>query len=244
MITQRQQIVYTVIMRETNQVIRTLRDVMEKVMAPSAGGSMPDFSTNPEDEYMQWVSWIQQKQEEYAVRAFWRRLLTREEIEIEGDTTVLPDRFHKPNGLYVLDVDGVDYADPDNPQLTVEMITDPTDTDFGKWQIRFKDTQERKTAIIWYFANPPVPTDETDIVLLPGDMIGYSALGEYFRSIGADGSQDKAEEDAENRFIEYLSMEMIPPRHELLTIKTQQNVDRIAYQKQFYYRSGRYFRNY
>lgn len=230
-------------MRETNQKIKNLKDVME-FMAPFAGGSVPTYSLQIDDEYLQWVGWIAQKQEEFATRAFWRRLLTREEIQIEDDVTVLPDRFHKPNGLYILEVDGEDYADPDNPKLTVEMIGDPSDEDFGKWQMRFKEKQPAQDAILWYFAAPPVPTEPKDIILLPGDMIGYGALGEYFRSIGADGSQDKAELDAENRFIEYTALEMIPPKYELLTMNKGKNIDRVAYQKQFYQRRGRYFRNY
>lgn len=208
-------------------------------MATFAGGTVP---LSGEEEYDQWVGWIKQKQEEYAVRGFWRRLLTREEIIINGETTVLPDRFHKPNGLYILDVDGVNYADEDAPLVSVEMIGDTEDEDFGKWQMRFKEPlTSQKTAVLWYFAAPPVPTESTDKLLLPGDMIMYAALGEYFRSIGMDGSQDKAEQDAENRFIEYISLEVIPPIYELLTTTKQSTMSRNNYLKQFYYRPNRYY---
>lgn len=231
-------------MRETNQVIRTMGDVMRYVMAPSAGGTVPGSN---EEEYAQWVSWIQQKQEEYAVRGFWLRLLTRETISIAGDTTVLPDRFHKPNGLYILEVpdpngdEPINYADPDDPQVSVEMISDPEDEDFGKWQMRFKETQETATATMWYFAAPPVPEVESDTILLPGDMVGFAALGEYFRSAGEDGSQDKAETDAENRFQEYLTLEQIPERSKLLTV-SQKRTDRVRYLKNFYFRRDRFYR--
>ena len=221
----------------TNQYISTLQQVLE-ALAPFAGGTVP---LTTDEEYAQWVGWIKQKQEEYAVRAFWRRLLTREEIVIEGETTVLPDRFHKANGLYILDVGGENYADEENPRVSVEMIGDLDDEDFGKWQMRFKDEITTPTdAVLWYFAAPPVPVEPTDKLLLPGDMVMYAALGEYFRSIGADGSQDKAEMDAENRFLEYIGLEVIPPVYELLTTSKQNKVSRNEYLKQFYYRPNRY----
>ncbi len=224
-------------MLQTNQFLKTLGDVLN-AMAPFAGGTVP---LSGEEEYLQWLGWIKQKQEEYAVRGFWRRLLTREEIIINGETTVLPDRFHKPNGLYILDVEGVNYADEENPQVSVEMIGDIEDEDFGKWQMRFKTPlTSQKTAILWYFAAPPVPEDATDKLLLPGDMVMYAALGEYFRSIGMDGSQDKAEQDAESRFIEYISLEVIPPIYELLTTTKNSGISRNNYLKQFYYRPNRY----
>jgi hypothetical protein len=236
-------------MKLSSQVIRTLGDVMRFVMAPSAGGTVPG---EQEEEYAQWRSGMQQKQEEYAVRAFWRRLLTQEEITISGDTTLLPKRFHKPNGLYLLTVedsngDVVDYTDPDDPLVTVEMINDPDAVDgdnnptIGRWQMRFKETQPTLTAKMWYFAAPPVPEAETDIVLLPGDMVGFAALGEYFRTAGEDGSQDKSEQDAENRFQEYITLEAIPAKSELIRV-SQKRTNRVGYLKQFYYRRNRFFR--
>lgn len=210
-------------------------------MAPSAGGSVPEANS---DEYNQWVGWIQQKQQEFAVRGFWRRCLTREEIVVSGDTTVLPDRFHKPNGLYVLQATNSngeveDWCDPDNKKVSVEMINDPEDSDFGKWQMRFPEPVPQQTVVIWYFANPPVPTQESDILLLPGDMVGFAALSEYFRTTGAEGSQDDARAEGENRFQEYISLELIPDRSELITV-SRKRIDRIAYQKQFYYRPNRH----
>lgn len=195
--------------------ILTLGDVLN-FMAPFAGGSVP---SNTDTEYADWVRWIVNKQEEFARRAFWRRCLTREELNLDGEVTVLPDRFNRPNGLYVCSVDGVDWMDANNTDgqsIFIEMINDTEDEDFGKWQMRFGTEVDNKDAIIWYFANPPAPSATTDKLLLPGDMIGYAALGEYFRTANQEGSQDKAEQDAENRFQEYLSLEVLPSPNELL----------------------------
>lgn len=210
-------------------------------MSPFAGGSVPNST---DQEYLDWRRWIVNKQEEYARRAFWRRLLKRDVLDIEGESVVLPDDFNKHNGLYIFAVNGVDWAEENNEagiSLYVEMITDPDDEDFGKWQVVFSESVDSAEATIWYFANPPAPVDPTDKVLLPGDMIGYGALGEYFRTTGAEGSQDKAEEDAENRFTTYISLEMIPPKYELLRFATRgsKRVDYLANARSRYYRSNR-----
>lgn len=222
--------------------IQTLEEVLA-MMAPFAGGSVPDDDSI---EYADWIRWVGQKQEEYARRAFWRRCLTREEITLDaGFTTVLPDRFHKPNGLYMLIVENdegvqVDWNEPDNidkQYVFIEMINDPEDENFGKWQMRFDvELTEDKEAIIWYFANPPKPTELTDKLLLPGDMVGYSALQEYFRTTGSEGSEDKAEEMAENRFAEYMSLEVLPDKKDLMTHSQNQTkrVDYLQRAKGFY----------
>ena len=214
---------------EISTNIRTLDDVLN-FMAPFAGGSVP---SSDDQEYTDWVRWIVNKQEEYARRAFWRRCLTREEITISnGDTTkVLPDRFNRPNALYMFIVDGVDWNEHDNTDLqtiVIEMNNDPDDENFAKWQIRFNNkVEEDATAIMWYFSNPPTPVEGTDVLILPGDMIGYAALSEYFRKANQEGSQDDARNEAENRMSEYLSIEMIPDKSELLN--TRQNVTRKDY---------------
>jgi hypothetical protein len=226
----------------TNQSIKTLADVMN-FMSPFAGGSVP---ATTDQEYTDWIRWIVNKQEEYARRGFWRRLLKRDTTEIDSSgVTVLPDDFNRSNGLYIFEVDGVDWAEENNEAqqtIFVEMITDSTSEDFGKWQVVVSNPPTTTKAVtIWYFINPPAPTASTDIILLPGDMIAYGALAEYFRTTGAEGSQDKAEEDAENRFSTYMSMEMIPPKYELLRFTTRgtKRVDYIENAKSRYHRPYR-----
>lgn len=224
---------------EVNSSIRTLNDILYQ-MAPFAGGVVPNET---DQEYADWLRWVAQKQEEYARRAFWRRCLTREEITLDGYTTVLPVRFHKPNGLYMLIVDGVDWTEPDNSDeqsVFVEMVNDPDDVNFGRWQMRFLNETDNDTAIIWYFSNPPKPTTGTDILLLPGDMIGYAALVEHYRTTRAEGSQDEAMEQAENRFMEYLSIETIPPKNELMVHSNAPKPNRLAVARAYYAtRNGR-----
>lgn len=235
---------------EKQTTVQTLGEVLN-FMKPFAGGSVPAEGST---DYNEWVAWIQNKQEEYARRASWRRCLTRETLSIsDGDeTVVLPDRFHRPNGLYMFIVDndqgvGVDwneYGNSAGQTIFIEMINDPNDANFGKWQARFgNEVEEDATAIIWYFSQPPVPNASTDKLLLPGDMIGFAALAEYFRKANQEGSQDKAEEDAENRFQEYLSLEVIPDKSDLLVNSEQQvnRVDRLATARNYY--SSRVGRN-
>jgi hypothetical protein len=219
---------------ETQSSIRTLGDVL-LMMSPFAGGSIPDEN---DSEYADWVRWIGQKQEEYSRRAHWRRCLTREVVTLDGETTLLPVRFHKPNGLYMCIVDGTDWMEPENQDdqyIFVEMDNDPDSVNYGRWQMRFLNAPDNVEAVIWYFANPPKPTVSADLLLLPGDMVGYAALAEYFRTANQEGSMDKAESDAENRFLEYLSQEVIPSKNELLTFSTGvQRVDRLQRAKSFY----------
>ena len=209
-------------------------------MAPQAGGSVPDTDS---DEYAEWVMWIQNKYEEYARRGFWRRTLTREVITLtaEATTHVLPDRFFKPNGLYMCIVDEVDWnevGNSDEQTIFVEMIGDPDDEDFGKWQMRFDNAvvTTDATVIIWYFAMPPIPNLSTEKLILPGDMIGFAALSEYFRQANQTGSQDDARDEAENRFAEYMALEVIPDKSELLTSKESQaqRTDRLGIARSYY----------
>ena len=236
-------------MTETQSTVQTLAEVLA-TMAPFAGGSLP---ADDSQEYADWIRWVAQKQEEFAKRGFWRRCLTREEITLTlGYTTVLPVRFHKPNGLYMLIVENdegndIDWNEPDNEDdqyIFIEMINDVDDTNFGRWQMRFKnEITTATTAVLWYFSNPPKPVLVTDKLLLPGDMVAYSALQEYFRTTGSEGSEDKVEQMAENRFQEYLGMEVIPSKEELLTHKQNvARVDRLAKARSYY--TSRTNRNY
>lgn len=234
---------------EVQTNIQTLGDVLD-FMAPFAGGSVPDSGSV---EYDQWVMWIINKQEEYGRRAFWRRQLTRDTIAItEGDETILlPDRFYKPNGLYMfivtndegVGVDWNEHGNSDEQTIFIEMINDPDDANFGKWQARLLNAvEETATAVIWYFSQIPTPGATTDKLLLPGDMVGYAALGEYFRQANQAGSQDDARDEAENRFAEYLALEVIPDKSTLLTNRENNvtRVDRLLRAKSYYYsRPGR-----
>lgn len=212
--------------------VSTVGEIMQ-VMAPNLGGTIP---TSGGAEYLQWLLAIQMKYEEASRRGFWRRLLTKDILPLRtGDTEVtLPDRFQRTNGLYILEVEGVDLADPfripDEQTATVQMINDPEDSEFGKWKVIFTTPiVSDYDATIWYFSNPPKPTESTDIVLLPGDMIAFGAMTEIFRSKNLPGSVDDARQEYENRLSTYLAMEMIPARNELLTFVT--NPKRIDYHK-------------
>jgi hypothetical protein len=214
-----------------SQIISTLGEAMS-FMATFAGGQVPSES---DDEYAQWIKWIGVKQEEYALRGFWRRLLVSTDITIDPDGTVLPDNFQKANGIYVLEVDGEDWAEPTtSPKIFVNMEIDSTSANYGKWIIHLLDEEPEDTsATMWYFATPTAPSKTTDLLILPGDMIAYGALSEYFRQTGAEGSQDDARIEAENRLQEYLSLEVIPPRYELITHSTV-NTNRLEIAKDYY----------
>jgi hypothetical protein len=220
-----------------SQIILTLSDVMN-YMAPSAGGSVP---SETDEEYSQWRQWIQVKQEEAARRGFWRRLLTRDTLSLTaGSTSILmPPRFHKPNGLYVFEVDGEDWMDPNRIEkannIFIQMINDPDDANFSRWEAQFIEIEADATATIYYFANPPKPVEAADKLLLPGDMIAYGALSEYFRTTNLEGSQDDARNEFENRMTAYLSREVIPPRNELLNFQTNpRRIDRLHLARQMY----------
>ena len=221
---------------EIQSSIRTLGEVLD-AMAPFAGRSVLSADSI---EYANFVTSIAQKQEEYARRGFWRRCLTRLEISLDsGFTTVLPERFHKPNGLFMLIVDGVDWNEVNNTDdqyIFIEMINDVEDENFGLWQMRFKnELLEDKDAVMWYFSNPPKPTTTDDILLLPGDMVAYAALQEYYRTTGSEGSEDNAKELAENRFAEYLGLEVLPDKKDLLThSQGGVRVDRLQKAKAYY----------
>lgn len=220
----------------------TISDIMT-LMAPSAGGAVPDEDS---EEYGQWLLFIQTKYEEASRRGFWRRLLKKSTLTLaEGDEVVyLPDDFQRANGLYIFYVDGVDLCDPDrepdDQSIFAEVDTDPFEEDgvtpnanFGKWRVTFTEpVAEAQEAPIWYFCVPPKPTEATDKILLPGDMVAFGALSEVFRTTNLEGSQDDARGEYENRLNTYLAMEMIPPRNEILTFVTNpRGADRLRLAK-------------
>ena len=133
------------------------------------GGSV---AASSEPEYDEWVGWLQRGQDDAAKRGFWGRLLAPADLTITAgsNTAVLPDNFHKRNGIYVLNVDGVDWASPNN-EADQRLIVYKRPSD-GKWIVRFSETPTSSyTGELWYFYNPPVPEDEADIIYLDGEMI-------------------------------------------------------------------------
>ena len=200
----------------TNQrgVITTLAQVMA-FMAPYAGGVIP-ASTDP--EYSNWRRWIQLGQQDAANRGFWRRLLVPTTITItqDVDTITLPDNFHKVNGIYMLEVEGVDWAEPNNADgQRLYVYLDPTTAAWKCKFLGFTPTKTVEDATLWYFYNPPLPVNETDPIYLDGEMIGFYALKEYFRKARQPGSQDDARLEYENRLQELLALEMLPSKQEL-----------------------------
>lgn len=208
-------------------------------MAPNAGGAIPAIGS---DDYKLWLQSIQVKYEEAARRGFWRRLLTKDTLSLGvGDTEVtLPDRFQRANALYILAVGDEDLGDPDrqpmNQTAVVQAINDPEDEEFGLWKVIFKNPLEvAEDAVIWYWATPPKPVDAGDKLLLPGDMVAFGALSEVFRATNLAGSQDDARIEYENRLNTYLTMEMIPPRNELVSFTTNpRKIDRLVLARRQY----------
>lgn len=197
-----------------HQVIRTLADVFS-MMAPYAGGSIP-ASTDP--QYADWKRWVQLGQQDAANRGFWGRLLIDAELSVVANerTAELPDNFHKRNGIYVLNVNGVDWNAPNNSAS--QRLHTYMDPETGKWMVRFAELPtESATAELWYFYNPPILTDEEDPLILDGEMVGFYALKEYFRKTRQFGSLDDARLEYENRREELLSLEVLPTPQEIMS---------------------------
>lgn len=196
------------------QILQTLGEVLQW-LAPYTGGSVPASTTT---DYADLVRWIQLGQQDAANRKFWRRLLIPEDVTITKDIDYinLPARFFKINGLYSLLADNVDWADNNNEdQQIIYVYMNPDD---GTWRAKFTGftPTETVTAKLWYFYNPPKPTQESDPLYLDGEMIGFYALKEYHRKQGELGSLDDARIEYENRIEELAALEAIPSRQELL----------------------------
>lgn len=196
-------------------VLLTVEEIMG-FMASYLGGAIP---ATDDVEYDEWLRWIKLGQQDAANRGFWRRLLTPESLVITANavTTDLPDNFHKINGIYILDVDGVDWSKPDNEDgMKLFVGMDATD---GTWHIRYlpQGPTTAKTATLWYFFNPPIVETGTDIVLLDGEMIAFYGIKEYFRKLKQFGSMDDARTEYENRFKELLNLESLPSPQELIS---------------------------
>ena len=209
-------------------------------MAPYAGGSIP--ATN-DIEYANWRRWIRLGQQDAANRGFWRRLLIPTTITItkDEDTISLPENFHKINGLYLLEVNGEDWAQPNNKAgQRLYVYLDP---DTATWKCKFlgfTPTETITDAVLWYFYNPPLPVEENDPIYLDGEMIGFYALKEYFRKARQPGSQDDARIEYENRLQELLALEMLPSKQELARWSSyHQHLGQDTSERQFYTGRGR-----
>jgi len=224
---------------EARGVITTLAEVME-FMAPYAGGSIPATS---DVEYANWRRWIQLGQQDAANRGFWRRLLIPTTVIItkDEDTIILPDNFHKVNGLYLLEVNGVDWAQPNNEAgQRLYVYLDPETATWKCKFLGFTPTETVDDATLWYFYNPPLPVDEADPIYLDGEMIGFYALKEYFRKARQPGSQDDARIEYENRLQELLALEVLPSRQELASwANYYHHLGQGASERQFYTGRGR-----
>ena len=213
-------------------VLLTLSDVFA-FMAPFAGGAIP--ATNSV-QYANWKRWVALGQQDAANRGFWARTLTPADLLIEaGDEyAVLPDDFFKRNGIYVLNAGDVDWNSPNNASNQKLMVV--FDNTEMAWVVRFLGftPTQNLTAKLWYFANPPIPTDETDEFVLDGEMCGFYALKEHFRTARQPGSLDDCRIEYENRFTELLSLEVLPSPQELLSwgsiyTHTKQSTNEIGY---------------
>jgi len=210
-----------------SQIFQNLGDVLTG-MARYAGGSIPASNSTA---YTDWVTWIQASQDDAAKRGFWGRLLKKATIIITADVdyAVLPADFHKRNGIYVLNVGGEDWnsmgmdVNPSQQRLMVSLeyvpAVAPETVDSTRWVVRFNGftPTATTTGTLWYFAAPTVPEDETDPLMLDGEMVMFGALKEYFRQARQPGSQDDARLEYENRFNENLNLEMLPSPQEIMS---------------------------
>lgn len=200
-----------------SQVIATLQDGLQE-MSKFAGGTIPQTS---DQQYADWVSWINQGQEDQADRGFWSRLLTSVDFDIvAGEPTLpLPDDFHKRNGIYVLNVNNVDWAEANNKDGQKLFVNIDEDS---AWNVTFMGyvPTEDVTAKLWYFRHPLILADPTDRFVLDGKTSVFYALTEYFRQAGELGSLDDARAEYNNRFDELLSLEMLPTQQELLSFRS------------------------
>lgn len=199
-----------------SDVFENLGDVLAG-MAVYAGGSIPADSS---PAYAQWIRWVQLSHYDVAKRGFWTRCLAPKTITITSgvDYIELPDDFFKRNGIYVLNVSGEDWAS--NSNLSGQRLHVYKNQTTGKWTCKFigyTPTTTVTDAVLWYFYNPPIPTDLTDEIWFDGEMIMFGALKEYFRQSRQPGSQDDARTEYENRFNENLNLEMLPTPQELMS---------------------------
>ncbi len=186
-------------------------------IAKYAGGSVPQTT---DSQYEEWVGWLTSGQEDAAERGFWGRLLTPVDFTVTGGNTkdTLPEDFHKRNGIFVLDVNGIDWNEANNPDGQKLFVNKNSD---AEWEVHYRGftPEETVTAKLWYFRHPGILTEESDPFILDGKMCTYYGLAEYFRQAGELGSLDDARAEYNNRFEEGLGNEMLPSPQELLAWK-------------------------
>lgn len=216
------------------QMLKTLGDIMTW-MAPYAGGSIPPAS---DSAHTNWIRWIGLGQEDAANRTFWRRFLIPKVITITANDDVLdlPDDFNKVNGVYVLNVNGVNWAAPNNEDgQRIWVYMDPVTAEYKLKFIGFTPTETVTDAVLWYFYNPPTPQADSDPIFLNGEMCGYYALKEHFRQNSQMGSMDDARIEYENRFEGFSDLEVIPSPQELISMTSYQKfLNQSPSEKQFY----------
>ena len=196
-------------------VLTTLGDVFA-YMAPYAGGTIPATDS---PQHANWKRWVALGQEDSAKRGFWGRLLDKVSVNIVAnqDYIQLPDNFFKRNGIYVLNVGGDDWNAAHNRAGQRLMVLQHPTT--GEWickLIGFTPTSN-DLGELWYFYNPPIPTDEADPLWLDGEMCGFYALKEHFRVARQPGSMDDCRIEYENRYTELLALEVIPTPQEIMS---------------------------
>lgn len=219
-------------MTDQSSSLMTLGDVLS-AMAVYVGGSVPPTS---DIEYANWVRFINMAQDDAATRGFWSRLLIKSTLNITAgvSTAVLPDNFHKRNGIYILDVDGIDWADKANEQgQKLHVYRDPAT---AAWTVIFNGFTPlvNVTATLWYFFLPPKLTAESDPVFLDGKMLLYYALTEYYRQSGELGSLDDARNEYINRFSEGLNLDQLPAKNELVSWQSDNSYRHLGNEKNYY----------
>lgn len=217
-------------------IILTLAEGLT-AMAPYAGGSVPTGV-----EYDDWVRWFGLGQQDSYNRGFWGRDLVPADVTIQAglDEIVLPDDFGKRNGVYVLNVGGIDWNAKNNGDGQILMPFLDTSANPFVWKLKlvgFTPTAS-DTGVLWYFKNPPIPEEEDDEFAYDGEMIMFYALKEYFRKARQPGSLDDARVEYENRRAELLTLEMLPTPQEIMAWSTYPaNVGHTADSERNLYRS-------
>lgn len=158
--------------------------------------------------------------EDFAKRTFLKTLLKRGELEVEGGTATydLPDDFDRPNGLYYMtDPSGLILTNPYQRQVDFQISRK---FDNGKYELTFSEVPQSSGHYpFWYFATPPLMTQNTDPVLIDGDAALYFALKNHFFIDGDLDLYSECRDEYENIVNEQTQILDIPPPGALMGIK-------------------------